>query len=87
MKTKIYSPGLSGFCRIYSNKMTARTLTGEFPVLMKFRSGRQFEFDLLEIIVFLWKQEKIGNMMSLETGSLTGLSQRSLKLAGQQIVF
>ena len=46
--------------------MTIRTVTSEYLVAMKLRSGRQYKFDLSDIIGILWEQEKKGDPLSLE---------------------
>ncbi len=53
MKTDSYTPRIvqySRYYRTYSNIMTIRTVTGEYLVAMKLRSGRQYKFDLSDII-------------------------------------
>ena len=69
MKTDSYTPRIvqySRYYRTYSNIMTVRTVTGEYLVAMKLRSGRQYKFDLSDIIGILWEQEKNGDPLSLE---------------------
>ena len=46
--------------------MTIRTVTSEYLVAMKLRSGRQYKFDISDIIGILWEQEKKGDPLSLE---------------------
>ena len=69
MKTDSYTPRIvqySRYYRTYSNIMTIRTVTGEYLVAMKLRSGRQYKFDLSDIIGILWEQEKNRDPLSLE---------------------
>ena len=69
MKTDSYTPRIvqySRYYRTYSNIMTIRTVTSEYLVAMKLRSGRQYKFDLSDIIGILWEQEKKGDPLSLE---------------------
>ena len=69
MKTDSYTPRIvqySRYYRTYSNIMTLRTVTGEYLVAMKLRSGRQYKFDLSDIIGILWEQEKNRDPLSLE---------------------
>lgn len=69
MKTDSYTPEIvrySRYYRTYSKIMTVRTITGEYLVAMKLRSGRQYKFDLSDIIGILWEQEKKGDPLSLE---------------------
>ena len=69
LKTDSYSPKIvqySKYYRTYSNIMTVRTVTGEYLVAMKLRSGRQYKYDLSDVIGILWEQEKKGDPLSLE---------------------
>ncbi len=69
MKTDSYTPRIvqySRYYRTYSNIMTIRTVTGEYLVAMKLRSGRQYKFDLSDIIGILWEHEKNRDLLSLE---------------------
>ena len=69
MKTDSYTPRIvqySRYYRTYSNIMTIRTVTGEYLVAMKLRSGRQYKFDLSDIIGILWEHEKNRDPLSLE---------------------
>ena len=69
MRTDSYTPRIvqySRYYRTYSNIMTIRTVTGEYLVAMKLRSGRQYKFDLSDIIGILWEQEKNRDPLSLE---------------------
>lgn len=69
MKTDSYTPRIVQYSRYYhtySNIMTVRTVTGEYLVAMKLRSGRQYKFDLSDIIGILWEQEKNGDPLSME---------------------
>ena len=43
-----------------------RKRNGEYLVAMKLRSGRQYKFDLSDIIGILWEQDKNGDPLSLE---------------------
>lgn len=69
MKTDSYTSRIVQYSRYYctySNIMTIRTVTSEYLVAMKLRSGRQYKFDLSDIIGILWEQEKKGDPLSLE---------------------
>ena len=63
MNTASYTPRIirfSRYYRTYSNVITFRTVTGEYLLAMKLMSGRQYKFDLSDVIGILWEQEKIG---------------------------
>ena len=69
MKTDSYTPRIVQYSRYYhtfSNIMTVRTVTGEYLVAMKLRSGRQYKYDRSDVIGILWEQEKRGDPLSLE---------------------
>ena len=69
MKTESYTPGIvrySQYYRTFSNVMTVRTITGEYLIAMKLRSGRQYKYDRSDVIGILWEQEKRGDPLSLE---------------------
>ena len=69
MKTESYTPGIvrySQYYRTFSNVMTVRTVTGEYLIAMKLRSGRQYKYDRSDVIGILWEQEKRGDPLSLE---------------------
>lgn len=67
--TDSYSEKLSQFStyyRTYSNVVTVRTVTAEYLIAMKLRSGRQYKSDLSDIIGILSDHEKKGLPISLE---------------------
>ena len=69
MNTASYTPRIIRFSRYYmtySNVITFRTVTGEYLLAMKLMSGRQYKFDLSDVIGILWEQEKIGKPLTLE---------------------
>ena len=69
MNTESYTPRIalfSEYYRTYSNVVTFRTVTGEYLIAMKLRSGREYKFDRSDVIGILWEQEKKGNLISLE---------------------
>ena len=69
MKTDSYTPRIvrySKYYHTYSNIMTVRTVTGEYLIAMKLRSGRQYKYDRSDVIGILWEQEKQGDPLSLE---------------------
>ena len=68
-KTKSYSPKIAQHAEYYktfSNIVTFRTITDEFLVAMKLRSGRQYKYDLSDIIGILWEKEKEGNPLTID---------------------
>ena len=69
MNTASYSPRINRFSEYYktfSNVVTFRTVTGEYLVAMKLMSGRQYKYDLSDVIGILWEQEKKGHPLTLE---------------------
>ena len=69
MNTASYTPRINQFSeyyRTFSNVVTFRTVTGEYLVAMKLMSGRQYKYDLSDVIGILWEQEKKGQPLSLE---------------------
>lgn len=68
-KTDSYTPRIirySQYYHIFSNTITFRTITGEYLLAMKLKSGRQYKFDRSDVIGILWEQEKMGDPLSLE---------------------
>ena len=69
MRTESYTPRIAAFAkyyRTYSNVVTFRTITGEYLVAMKLRSGREYKYDRSDIIGILWEHEKKGEPLTLE---------------------
>ena len=69
MKTSSYSPRIgqySEYYRTYSNIVTFRTVTGKYLLAMKLMSGRQYKYDLSDIVGILWEQEKSGNPITMD---------------------
>ena len=69
MKTDSYTPRIRQYCRYYhtySNAVTFYTVSGEYLVAMKLRSGREYKFDRSDVIGILWEQEKMGHPLTLE---------------------
>ncbi len=68
-KTVSYSPKLTSFSRYYktySNVLTIRTVSAEYLVAMKLRSGRQYKSDLSDVLGILYEHEKRGSSISME---------------------
>ena len=68
-KTGSYTPKIAQFAkyyRTYSNIVTFSTVTGEYLVAMKMKSGRKYKYDLSDIIGVLWEQERTGDPLTLE---------------------
>ena len=69
MRTTSYTPKIiqySKYYHTYSNVITFRTVTGEYLVAMKLRSGREYKFDRSDVIGILLEQERNGDPLSLE---------------------
>ena len=69
MNTDSYTPRIvrySRYYRTFSNVMTVRTVTAEYLVAMKLKSGRQYKYDRSDVIGILWEQEKRGDPLSLD---------------------
>lgn len=68
-KTESYTPGIAQYSEYYktfSNIVTFRTVSGEYLVAMKLRSGRQYKYDMSDIIGILWEQEKEGDPLTID---------------------
>ena len=68
MKTESYSPNLrhySVYYKTFSNVLTIRTVSTEYLIAMKLRSGRQYKSDLSDILGILADHEKAGSSISL----------------------
>ncbi len=69
MKTSSYTPKIiehSVYYHKFSNVVTFRTVTGEYLLVMKLMAGRQYKYDLSDVIGVLWEQEKRGTPLSLD---------------------
>ena len=56
----------SKYYRTYSNVITYRTVTAEYLVAMKMRSGRLYKYDRSDVIGVLLEQKKKGDPLSIE---------------------
>ena len=68
-KTASYTPKIAQFAkhyRTYSNIVTFMTVTGEYLVAMKMKSGRKYKYDRSDIIGVLWEQEKFGDPLTID---------------------
>jgi hypothetical protein len=68
-KTDSFVPEISQYSKYYktySNIVTFRTVSEEYLVAMKFKSGRQYKYDMSDIIGILWDQEKKGDPLTLD---------------------
>ncbi len=68
MKTSSYSPKLtqySVYYRTYSNVLTIRTITSEYLIAMKLRSGRKYKNDLSDIVGILSEHKKFQNNITI----------------------
>ena len=63
VKTKTYTPRLiefSVYYKTFSNILTVRTVTAEYLVAMKLKSGRQYKNDLSDIVGIISEHSKKG---------------------------
>ncbi len=69
MRTDSYSPKLTEFSiyyKTFSNVLQIRTVSAEYLIAMKLRSGRKYKNDLSDIIGILAEHEKRGDPVSPE---------------------
>lgn len=69
MRTKSYSTRLNQFSvyyRTFSNVLTIRTISAEYLIAMKLRSGRKYKHDLSDIVGILAEHEKQGIPITME---------------------
>lgn len=69
IRTESYSPKLVEFSVLYkqfANVLNVRTVSAEYLVAMKLRSGRKYKKDLSDIIGILYEHEKRGNLLTME---------------------
>ena len=68
MRTDSYTPKIAVFSkyyRTYSNVVTFRTVSGEYLIAMKLKSGREYKYDRSDVIGILWEHEKRGDPLTL----------------------
>ncbi|GHU62709.1 hypothetical protein AGMMS49983_04670 [Clostridia bacterium] len=68
-KTDSYTPKLlqySSYYRTYSNILSVRTVKGEYLVAMKVRSGRNYKYDMSDIVSILRAHEEAGSPLTYE---------------------
>lgn len=68
-QTDSYSPRLvehSTYYKTFSNVVTVRTVEAEYLIAMKLRSGRQYKYDLSDVVGILAEAERKGKPISLE---------------------
>ena len=68
-RTMSYSEKLaevSIYYKTFSNVLTVRTITAEYLIAMKLMSGRQYKYDLSDVVGILWEHEKLGKPISYE---------------------
>lgn len=66
-KTDSYTPKLSQYSvyyKTYFNVLTIRTISAEYLIAMKLRSGRQYKNDYSDILGILAEHEKAGNAIT-----------------------
>ena len=69
MKTTSYSTKIVQYAKYYrtfSNIVTFRTIAGEYLLTMKLMAGRQYKYDLSDVIGILWEHEKSSSSISLD---------------------
>lgn len=69
MRTSSYSPKLNQYAKYYctySNVLEIRTISAEYLIAMKLRSGRKYKSDLSDIIGVLKEHKEQGKMITLE---------------------
>lgn len=69
MKTASYSTKLfefSKYYKTYSNIMEVRTISDEYLIAMKLKSGRKYKNDLSDVLGILMEHEKIDKPITLE---------------------
>ena len=67
--TDSYTPKLiqySAYYRTYSNILTIRTVSAEYLIAMKLKSGRQYKSDLSDVLGILAEHQKRGTPIGLE---------------------
>ena len=80
--TESYSSKLvevSVYYRCFSNILTVRTITAEYLVAMKAMSGRQYKYDLSDIVGIIWEHERNGNPITRDA-----VNQAVIKLYAQK---
>ena len=68
-RTESYSEVLrevSKYYRTFSNIVNVRTIEDEYLIAMKLMSGREYKYDLSDIVGILWEHDKIGKPLSRE---------------------
>ena len=69
IKTTSYSDKLcevSIYYKTFSNILTVRTIAAEYLIAMKLMSGRQYKFDMSDIVGILLEHQRLGKTISLE---------------------
>lgn len=67
--TVSYTPKLyefSAYYRTFSNVLVVRTISAEYLIAMKLRSGRQYKSDLSDVLGILAEHEKRGDPITIE---------------------
>ena len=68
-RTESYSPKLKTFSvyyKEYANVLTLRTVSAEYLIAMKLRSGRLYKNDMSDVLGILAEHEKRGNSITME---------------------
>ncbi len=67
--TDSYTPRLAEFStyfRTYANVLTVRTVSAEYLIAMKLKSGRQYKSDLSDVLGILSEHQRQGTPLSME---------------------
>jgi hypothetical protein len=68
-KTSSYSGKLyevSQYLATFSNIVTVRTVSAEYLLAMKLMSGRQYKYDMSDVVGILWEHQKLGKPITRE---------------------
>lgn len=69
MRTTSFTPNIirfSKYYRTFSNILTVRTISGEHLIAMKLKSGRQYKYDLSDVVGILLEYKKKGEPLTFE---------------------
>ena len=90
MRTASYSPKLEQFSvyyKTFSNILQVRTVSAEYLIAMKLRSGRKYKNDLSDIIGILAEHENRGNPISKDKIDMAVYNLMEVGTGSQQIRF
>ena len=92
MKTSSYSPKLSAYSkpyRTFNQVLNVRTVSGEYLIAMKLKSGREYKNDLSDIIGILAEHDKQNEPITFEkiTDAVTNLYGGWNEIDGKAVSF